>query len=482
MDPSDEEGPSVEALDEGQADNSFDVASDGLERKLDEALAEDDSRLIPDLNIDPEHSELPSVEDAASSKAAPPSDKCPASVPVVSGREHQSTPKLNEVAFDMWARQKRACALRLPWERNVAAKVFGFKEPKTLELPQIGCNVSLASETPPLGSEFAKKRLRVSSMIRSEDQVRWEALRKIKVLLMINPESSFLGATLADKAILDSFADKRTGTLIKRASSCWRFVQWVIQQGHPNPLLVGEAVFYAYMGHLRDHGASTTATCFIESWTVLFHVAGLKTPPLGIVLSPRVRGAAKDMFASKRKLVQAVPLTVRMVLALEQVVQIPPHDHWKIIAGHLLFCLGASSRFADSLHLDSLIISKDEASGLSLVEADTGRYKTGDTNERSLPLLSLGQFFGVAPWAELWINLRSKYNLPTSPALPAFSEVTNQWLSRPMSTGEASLYLKEMLTGSGFDREAVQQMHLALVASNGFLCWHRRPEVSWSSS
>ena len=331
-------------------------------------------------------------------------------------------------------------------------------------------STSSEAETPPLGSEFAKKRLRVSSMIRSEDQVRWEALRKIKVLLMINPESSFLGATLADKAILfrhedetsssfcDSSADKRTGTLIKRASSCWRFVQWVIQQGHPNPISVGEAVFYAYMGHLRDHGAPTTATCFIESWTFLFHVAGLKTPPLGIVLSPRVRGAAKDMFASKRKLVQAVPLTVGMVLALEQVVQIPPHDHWKIIAGRLLFCLGASSRFADSLRLDSLIISKDEASGLSLVEADTGCYKTGNTNERSLPLLLLGQFFGVVPWAELWINLRSKYNLPTSPALPAFSEVTNQWLSRPMSTGEASLYLKEMLTGSGFDREAVQQL------------------------
>ena len=95
----------------------------------------------------------------------------------------------------------------------------------------------------------------------------------------------------------------------------------------------------------------------------------------------------------------------------------------------------------------------DNASGLALVEADTGRYKTGNTNERRtrlLPLLSLSQFFGVTSWAELWINLRSKYHLPTSPALPAFSEVTNEWLSRPMSTGEANLYLQEMLMGSGW--------------------------------
>ena len=80
----------------------------------------------------------------------------------------------------------------------------------------------------------------MSSMMRSEDQVRLEALRKFKVLLTINPEKSFLGSTLADKAILlrkedeisssfcEAFADKRAGTLIKRASSGRGFVKWVI--------------------------------------------------------------------------------------------------------------------------------------------------------------------------------------------------------------------------------------------------------------
>ena len=134
-------------------------------------------------------------------------------------------------------------------------------------------------ETPTLDSSFAKKRLRLSSMIQSEDQVRWEALRKFKVMLTINPGNSFLGSTLAEKALLlrheaeisssfsDAFSGKSAGTLTKRASSCWRFVTWTIQQGHIDPLAVGEPVFYAYMNHLRDHGAPTTATTFIESWT-----------------------------------------------------------------------------------------------------------------------------------------------------------------------------------------------------------------------
>ena len=94
---------------------------------------------------------------------------------------------------------------------------------------------------------------------------------------------------------------------------------------------MGESVFYAYMGHVRENGAPTTATCFIESWTFLFHVAGLKTPPLGMVLSPRVEGAAKDMFASKRKLVQAVPLTVRMVLALHHMIILEDHSRAPVV-------------------------------------------------------------------------------------------------------------------------------------------------------
>ena len=391
----------------------------------------------------------------------------------------QSGMPLNEVAFDMWIGQKRLSSLRLPWERNASAKIFGYKDRKHLQLPQIGCNIALSSSTSSAkcespdslpGSEFARKRLKVSAMIWSDDQARWEALRKFKVLLTINPANSFLGSTLADKATLlrseneisasfcEAFADKKTGTLSKRASSCWRFIQWVIKQGFDDPLSVGEAVFYS---HLRETGAPTTANCFLQSWTFLFHVAGLKTPPLGMVLSPRVRGAAKDMFGAKRKLVQAEPLTVKMVYGLAKVALSAPYDRWKVIAGHLLFCLGASSRFADSVHLDSLILSSDSKSGLTLVEADSAKYKTGNSNERRtrlLPLSSLGKFFATESWAEEWMRMRVKFSLPSSPSLPAWSEVSSCWLQRPMSTGEAALYLKEFLIGSGFDMQDIVKL------------------------
>ena len=174
-------------------------------------------------------------------EAAPPNSHLHVATDVASSHE-----PISHVAFDMWMRQKRSCSLRLPWERNVAAKVIGFKEPRSLDLPQIGCNVALAAsatasdtETPTLGSEFAKKRLRLSSM-----SSQMGSSLKFKVMLTINPGNSFLGSTLAEKAILlrkeneitssfcDAFSDKGAGTLTKRASSCWRFVTRVIQQGH----------------------------------------------------------------------------------------------------------------------------------------------------------------------------------------------------------------------------------------------------------
>ena len=66
-------------------------------------------------------------------------------------------------------------------------------------------------------------------------------------------------------------------------------------------------------------------------------------------LSSRVRGASRAMFALKRPLQQAAPLTVKMIVALENVATLAPSDHWSIIAGHMLLCLGSCSRFGDSV-------------------------------------------------------------------------------------------------------------------------------------
>jgi len=103
-----------------------------LERSLDKALEADDDDPILGLPPEQDQPETPDMELAASHKAAPPVGPRQVATDVFSSHEPQHAPSVNEVAFDIWMRQKRACTLRFPWERNVAAKVFGFKEPRSL--------------------------------------------------------------------------------------------------------------------------------------------------------------------------------------------------------------------------------------------------------------------------------------------------------------------------------------------------------------
>ena len=121
-------------------------------------------------------------------------------------------------------------------------------------------------------------------------------------------------------------------------------------------------------------------TIFFMAWRFFHHAVGLKCCPVDGLISARVRGAADGMFSTKRKLVQAVPLTTKMVLALEKIALVGPYPHWRLIAGHLLLCLGSSSRFADSIRLDHIII--EEYEGVYLIEASEAQYKTATTREK----------------------------------------------------------------------------------------------------
>lgn len=312
-------------------------------------------------------------------------------------------------------------------------------------------------------SDFAIKRIRHTNLVKTDDQVKWGALRKLKTLILVDPQASKVGRSLVsgvkllsaesewEASFADAFQGKSVATLAKRSGALWRFNEWLMQNNLPVILHVTESVIYRYMEHLKEHGAPSTATSFIQALTFLHHCIGMLTFSLEELLSSRVRGAARSCLELKKPLRQSAPLSVKMVVALENVVTVAPYDHWKIIAGHLLMCLGSSSRFGDSIHLASLKISNHQ--DMQLIEGESKSFKTAQTEERRrklLPILSLGRFFAKQPWAQDWMDLRVQHGLTLDPALPAFSEMTQQWLPRRMTTGEAALYLKEFLTSSGF--------------------------------
>lgn len=93
------------------------------------------------------------LEDAIFHKAAPAARNNTFNNTFVNsvGPDHvaQSGTQLNELAFDMWRRQNRARSLRLPWDKNISARVFGCNWAQNYEatylsdLSQIGSSLAL---------------------------------------------------------------------------------------------------------------------------------------------------------------------------------------------------------------------------------------------------------------------------------------------------------------------------------------------------
>lgn len=147
-----------------------------------------------------------------------------------------------------------------------------------------------------------------------------------------------------------------------------------------------------------------------------------------------------------------------MIVALENVANLAPYDHWRIIAGHMLLCLGSCSRFGDSMRLASLSVNSHN--GLQIVEAESMSYKTAkrDKQDKLLPLIGLGKFFAKTSWAVQWMDLRAQHGLGLDPSLPAWSEISQSWMKRRMTTGEAQLFLKEFMASSGFGEEELTRI------------------------
>ena len=51
----------------------------------------------------------------------------------------------------------------------------------------------------------------------------------------------------------DSLASKATGTLLKRASSLWRWASWLVSSSKGTCFDQTEATVHEYMNHLRDN-------------------------------------------------------------------------------------------------------------------------------------------------------------------------------------------------------------------------------------
>ena len=370
----------------------------------------------------------------------------------------------------------------MPWDRQVRPRVrlsSLFQEPLLGRFDGLR-RVSLpASEAAPWAwvpkGTYEARRLLAARFAKSDDMLRLAALKKIRLIVLFFPDDSELGrnlissaGSLVEEAVLtstieDTFAGRAAGTMMKRASDFSRFAKWIVAN-KGRPLAPTEGELYAYLLYLRKSKAGATAgESFIKALRFFTHLTGAAEAAR---VSPRVEGASKAMAMCKRPLWQAPALPVDAVRLIEDYVHEEPDQGRAAIGGFILFCLYSSSRWSDAARGSDLRVDT-AGNGLVLLECSTKHYKTKakDRKDAVLPLIALGSCLTQPSWGRAWIRKRLLAGLQDSACLMPAMSPGGQFLQRPMTAAEGSLWLREILHTQGFKGDLEQYSSHSLKAT-----------------
>lgn len=368
-----------------------------------------------------------------------------------------------------------------PWESSPINKVFDMSFLQPPKYPVVGFADALmgvtanpamptlpsSSSSPP---QFIARRLKFASLARDEDVVRRKCLQKLRSIILLDPPATQLGLSLVDAAgalvteeevvqsFKDAFAAKSTATLEKRLAALWPYSKWSLESNR-TPLHMDEPKIYEYLSTLRAEGKSASApSSFLEAVGFLHNIVDVKSLKGTSSFSGRCKGLAKEHLKTRAKRKQAPPLTVEMVSKLETYVGTHFQSHKAVIAGHILFCIYACARWADTMRLTE--ITEFHRGRITIVETATEHHKTALTDEAKqmfLPYLCLGAGLVEGhPWSTAWLAARKihKVGRPhTWASITAWSDKNHKFTSLPMTSTEATLWLREILEESGFSSE-----------------------------
>ena len=185
--------------------------------------------------------------------------------------------------------------VKMPWEKGPLSPIFN-REPIMRRFAVKPCAFGLADVISPVAKKIAqssdplvganpapldlvKKRIALTSYNIQEDELRSRALNKFKVLVSLDPQATQIGRSMLDALgrledndtvmhiLSDSLATKATGTLTKRASTLWRWANWLAESRMGTCFRQTETNVYKYMNFLRDQGyAPTAASHFLKLW------------------------------------------------------------------------------------------------------------------------------------------------------------------------------------------------------------------------
>ena len=376
----------------------------------------------------------------------------------------------------------------LPWERGFAAQVFGYVQQSRpmfdrLALPPLQTQVNSVVSSSTITNTQAKvisqqtwkvvaRRIANLPWRESEEKSRAFALARWRMIIQTDPNSFDIGKRILQdivslcsdeyltSSIDDIFSMKATKTLLKRSADLFKYISWCrLLMREPFPITESNA--YQYIKE-KCFSTPSAAASFRES-VAFAHGMLLLTGATDVLSSMRIKGVCNRLKAAKKPLQQAKVLTVRQVHQLEETVQSAVDIQDRVMAGYCLLCLNSRARWNDIQFPDRLTEDRDEA-GKGFFQIDVRLTKTSSTAEKKamlLPVTGILDSLSDFDWFEQWITDRSNSGLTRInqefPLMPGVL-INGAWDKAPLSTTQASKWLREILSASGSTQSEVERI------------------------
>ena len=410
-------------------------------------------------------------------------------------------------------RVAQAHEIQLPWEKGIFKQIFGEDSyqpsltmpwfPRTAipdESPEATVQELASAATRPFGDDSSVYARAISCISDSDfnaqqSKLRLSACNKWLSILMVCLQESDVGRNIADLGSLDDHRMEALEILEAvigvrsyhtcRANAVLRFLRFTLEAEPKEQRPFSEELLWRYFHHLRSSGGATSAASMLSAVRYAKFVMGFECMDK-ILSSKRLKGFSDIMFASKRKLQQAMTLTVQQVKLLHQVLEDSTADSFdRAAAGFMLTAVYGRCRISDLSFLDSIRHDHNHQDGF--VELFTTVHKTGRSAAKKATLLPiLCPAFGVTGtnWAALAIWVFEQVGLSfngvlNGPLLCPPSHEGPYLCRRFVTSGEVGKLLRGLI---GLDIE-IPDINVPHVSSHSLkptgLSWAARYGMSW---
>ena len=246
--------------------------------------------------------------------------------------------------------------------------------------------------------------------------------------------------------LADVFGGRAPATLLKRVRSVEKMCSHFGMGFFPPD----EKMLYAFFSDQRSVGAPPSKLKgFMEALSFCRFVLSMEELA-EVTNSRRCAGATRNDVPSP--VTQAVALTVDELKKLHAKLQ--DGEIWdRIFCGSILFAVYSRARWADLMHCDQVLLDKDEHGTVRFVEGHTATHKTMRAAVFKHQFLCLtAPAFGVTSdcWPQTWVESRHMAGVMLPPfhcVMPA-PDKDGFPTKRPLSSSEASQWLRKVLTGN----------------------------------